>query len=1067
MFHPRVPVLRALTLVVAVVAGKLCETRPRDLRLRLSHALTHASPFAPPLALSQLAGADTSFDYVNPCDSSNEFFDILGLECRSCPENAAASPDGYSCACSPGYVFRHSADTSGNYLNDPLTTSTCVSCGLTGQGSSSSGLYCLDCPASEGVRSVGGVCECITQTGNDAVVEADEHGEPLRDATTGSYFARCVSCPDNTRLVGGACVGCDYPKVLNSGTGLCECPAGGAGGHCLDDDESSMISFLSSQLALSIPVSSVSRVSFYEASSTGLTQVTSTESHLFGSSLVPSAFRCLSEGAREPCNQLANLCVLTQYDDSHLACKLYSAILAKRQDTQYHEEDIKPSVGWRVGLPWLYYQSTPDQYASLTDLQVEVGFKSTGTAMSRLTYLASVTGLNGTWHGVQNVTDQLIVCGTTLENADEWARFGTNFLSNCQVSVDSILNKFRLEKKITDEVLFYDLYVVDQNYEYYPVAVKLLNLVRSGQLVNAQASTQGALSQVLVRRFAVVDTVSTIRSASGDSSYLKYAKGVRLDVEVQSGSKKNRIFPPLMTVEMSSVNLALEASSPVTASYAARYTMNLGEFWDAFTILLIVALIASFFMWAQTTVAVLRKRQDLPIDASFFANGIVTLARNVSVLFFIVLFAVSVYWLLFFKFQSEVYAILATDGKMQTFNSVVVLTTILATVAVLELLWRQTHYDVFFIDWEKPWRVLSPGEEKETEAPVSAWRTLFVGNEWNKLQTKRIASFEFTVIITVLILVGFRVERLAQITPDQSDLDATGHNEVSTILRFALVSLCFVGLTTCQVAYKILFHHRYVEHPLEQFVDLCFLAKISCIFLDGPFNGYYIHGRNKMAHADTSLCELNKQFLKEEEGSVSSRGLVSQSSRKDVNENQSFEIFIPKKIRNTYDQKLLRKLQAAALEQRDQARMGVLGSFASRPIAQTEKTVKAQNDLAREFTKMIADVESNVSKQVREQITMQKLMGIAPDIDIVTQESKAMLFHDFSNTFGRLTFYKQEYLLLIWNLLVFASIDASLKNTAFSAALCWLLHMFLVYWRKSNGSNNISQKSLIDSRFLV
>ena len=98
---------------------------------------------------------------------------------------------------------------------------------------------------------------------------------------------------------------------------------------------------------------------------------------------------------------------------------------------------------------------------------------------------------------------------------------------------------------------------------------------------------------------------------------------------------------------------------------------------------------------------------------------------------------------------------------------------------------------------------------------------------------------------------------------------------------------------------------------------------------------------------------------------------------------------------------------------------------------------------------------------------MQKLMGIAPDIDIVTQESKAMLFHDFSNTFGRLTFYKQEYLLLIWNLLVFASIDASLKNTAFSAALCWLLHMFLVYWRKSNGSNNISQKSLIDSRFLV
>ena len=55
---------------------------------------------------------------------------------------------------------------------------------------------------------------------------------------------------------------------------------------------------------------------------------------------------------------------------------------------------------------------------------------------------------------------------------------------------------------------------------------------------------------------------------------------------------------------------------------------------------------------------------------------------------------------------------------------------------------------------------------------------------------------------------------------------------------------------------------------------------------------------------------------------------------------------------------------------------------------------------------MITDVESNISKHVREQITMQRLMGIAPDIDIVTQESKAMFFYDFSNTFGRLTFYK-------------------------------------------------------------
>ncbi len=199
---------------------------------------------------------------------------------------------------------------------------------------------------------------------------------------------------------------------------------------------------------------------------------------------------------------------------------------------------------------------------------------------------------------------------------------------------------------------------------------------------------------------------------------------------------------------------------------------------------------------------------------------------------------------------------------------------------------------------------------------------------------------------------------------------------------------------------------------------------------------------------------------------MSSRGFVSQSSRKDVNENQSFEIYIPKKIRKTYDQKLLRKLQVAAMEQRNVARMGVLGSFA-RPVGLTDKTVKAQKELAQEFTKMIADVENNISKQVREQLAMQKLMGIAPDIDVVTQDNKAMFFHDFSNTFGRLTFYKQELLLITWNALVFCSIDASVKNTAVSAALCWALYALVIIWRKRSGATNISQKSLIDSRFLI
>eukprot|EP00959_Pyramimonas_sp_CCMP1952_P358520 7506722-Pyramimonas_sp.AAC.1 len=58
-------------------------------------------------------------------------------------------------------------------------------------------------------------------------------------------------------------------------------------------------------------------------------------------------------------------------------------------------------------------------------------------------------------------------------------------------------------------------------------------------------------------------------------------------------------------------------------------------------------------------------------------------------------------------------------------------------------------------------------------------------------------------------------------------------------------------------------------HPLEQFVDLLTLTNTSIVILQDQFAGYYIHGRSLMAHADTSLLELNQQMHKESEMQVS------------------------------------------------------------------------------------------------------------------------------------------------------------------------------------------------------
>ena len=57
--------------------------------------------------------------------------------------------------------------------------------------------------------------------------------------------------------------------------------------------------------------------------------------------------------------------------------------------------------------------------------------------------------------------------------------------------------------------------------------------------------------------------------------------------------------------------------------------------------------------------------------------------------------------------------------------------------------------DVFFLDWEKPRRVLAKGGAREESGPVSAWRSLLVANEWNELQTARMTNPALTMVVLV------------------------------------------------------------------------------------------------------------------------------------------------------------------------------------------------------------------------------------------------------------------------------------------------------------------------------
>lgn len=60
--------------------------------------------------------------------------------------------------------------------------------------------------------------------------------------------------------------------------------------------------------------------------------------------------------------------------------------------------------------------------------------------------------------------------------------------------------------------------------------------------------------------------------------------------------------------------------------------------------------------------------------------------------------------------------------------------------------------DIFLIDWERPRATGGFNSTEIQQQPVSIWRTYFVANEWNEIQTKRRTSLLFQMLFTLLII---------------------------------------------------------------------------------------------------------------------------------------------------------------------------------------------------------------------------------------------------------------------------------------------------------------------------
>ena len=128
---------------------------------------------------------------------------------------------------------------------------------------------------------------------------------------------------------------------------------------------------------------------------------------------------------------------------------------------------------------------------------------------------------------------------------------------------------------------------------------------------------------------------------------------------------------------------------------------------------------------------------------------------------------------------------------------------------VLYLVWKQSSVHIFLMDWERPQGMLlataSASESDASKAvlsPISIWRTYFVANEWNEIQSLRKISPMLVLVAVVLFLEVFGLRHLAEEAPTayvtaSVERYSAPHNRV---LRFAMATTLYILFSSLLVS---------------------------------------------------------------------------------------------------------------------------------------------------------------------------------------------------------------------------------------------------------------------------
>ena len=114
----------------------------------------------------------------------------------------------------------------------------------------------------------------------------------------------------------------------------------------------------------------------------------------------------------------------------------------------------------------------------------------------------------------------------------------------------------------------------------------------------------------------------------------------------------------------------------------------------------------------------------------------------------------------------------------------------------------------------------------------------------------------------------------------------------------------------------------------------------------------------------------------------------------------------------------------------------------------------------------IEGVKANSAQQVLNKTVNFRLCGLPP-MELETLQGNPIFFRDYGNSFQETLFMGQDYELFLWNVSIFALFQLITGRTMVAIFLTYICERVAQWLRAYFGENNLSEKTLIDSTFLI